>query len=275
VSFLRAIERERVANVTIVGDAFASPILDEMDRHSYDVSSLVYLANGGAPLSVANKRALLEHFPKATIHDGIGASETGGQATSTVVQGDVATAAVFALNPEACVLSDDRSRVVAPDDDAIGWLAQRDRVPLGYLDDPVATAATFPVIDGIRYAVPGDRARHRSDGTIAVLGRDAVTVNSGGEKIFVEEVEQALKDHPGVYDAVVAGRPSEPWGEEVVAIVQLRPGSTATAADLLQTAGTRIARFKLPKAFVFVDEIVRSPSGKADYRWAREAARRG
>jgi fatty-acyl-CoA synthase len=123
--------------------------------------------------------------------------------------------------------------------------------------------------------VPGDRAQHRPDGTIAVLGRDAVTVNSGGEKIFVEEVEQALKDHPDVYDAVVAGRPSERWGEDVVAIIQLRPGATTTAADLRHTAGARIARFKLPKAFVFVDEIVRSPSGKADYRWARETARRG
>ena len=268
--FLRTIEKEQIANTTIVGDAFARPLLDEMARGSYDVSSLTYLANGGAPLSSTNKRALLEHFPNATIYDGIGASETGGQALNTTAPGGTVASGTFALNPDACVLSEDRTRTLAPDDDAMGWLAQRGRVPLGYLDDPDATAQTFPVIDGVRFAIPGDRARHRSDGSIDVLGRDAVTINSGGEKIFAEEIEDALKRHSAVYDVVVAGRPSERWGEEVVAVVRRR--TDVSEAELLAAAGEHVARYKLPKAFVFVDEIVRSPSGKADYRWARQTA---
>jgi acyl-CoA synthetase (AMP-forming)/AMP-acid ligase II len=145
-------------------------------------------------------------------------------------------------------------------------------VPLGYLDDAEKTARTFPVIGGVRWSVPGDRARYRADGTIEVLGRDSVTINSGGEKIFAEEVEHALKQHPAVYDTVVAGRPSERWGQEVVAIVQLREGAVASAEDLLAEAARHVARYKLPKAFVFRSEIQRSPSGKADYRWARAQA---
>ena len=142
-------------------------------------------------------------------------------------------------------------------------------MPLGYLGDAEKTAGTFPVIQGVRYSVPGDRARYQPDGGIEVLGRDSVTINSGGEKIFAEEVEQALKQHPDVYDTVVAGRPSERWGQEVVAIVQLRQGAGATPAELLAEAAKHVARYKLPKDFVFRDEIQRSPSGKADYRWAK------
>jgi len=165
--------------------------------------------------------------------------------------------------------------VVAPGDDEMGWFAQTGRVPLGYFGDAEKTAKTFPVIDGVRWSVPGDRARYRADGTIEVLGRDSVTINSGGEKIFAEEVELALKHHPAVFDVVVAGRPSERWGQEVVAVVQLRPGSNATPSDLLAEAGKHLARYKLPKQFAFRDKIQRSPSGKADYRWAREQAEKG
>src|SRR5204863_4475546 len=149
---------------------------------------------------------------------------------------------------------------------------KRGRLALGYLHDPVKTAETYPVIDGVRYAVPGDRARLGPDGTVELHGRDASTINSGGEKIFAEEVEAAVKAHPDVYDCVVAGRPSERWGSEVVAVVQLREGVEPDPAALRRAAATRLARFKLPKAFVFVAELVRSPSGKPDYRWAREVA---
>ena len=128
------------------------------------------------------------------------------------------------------------------------------------------------MVNGVRYAVPGDRARLRADGIIELHGRDSVTINSGGEKIFAEEVEAAVKAHPGVYDCVVAGRPSERWGNEVVAIVRIRDGHDADEAALLAEAERHIARYKLPKAFVFVSEIVRSPSGKADYRWAKQVA---
>jgi 3-oxocholest-4-en-26-oate---CoA ligase len=154
----------------------------------------------------------------------------------------------------------------------MGWLAQRGYVPLGYKGDAAKTAATFPVIDGIRYAIPGDRARHRADGVIELLGRDSVTINSGGEKIFVEEVETAIASHPSVADVVVTGRPSERWGQEVVAVIALAADAHADASDLTAHAAKTLARYKLPKAIVFRAAIERSPSGKADYRWAREQA---
>ena len=161
---------------------------------------------------------------------------------------------------------------LAPGHEGLGWFAQTGRVPLGYLGDRAKTERTFPALDGVRYSVPGDRARLRADGVLELLGRDSVTINSGGEKIFAEEVEHALKSHPAVFDAVVCGRPSERWGNEVVAIVRLREGKPASEADLLEECAKHIARYKLPKAFLFRDEIVRSPSGKADYRWAKEQA---
>jgi acyl-CoA synthetase (AMP-forming)/AMP-acid ligase II len=145
-------------------------------------------------------------------------------------------------------------------------------VPLGYLGDEAKTRKTFPVIDGVRYSVPGDRANYTAEGLLQLHGRDSVTINSGGEKIFAEEVEQALAHHPAVYDVVVTGRPSERWGSEVVAIVQLRDGFEADVASLIAECEKHIARYKLPKDVVFVDRIVRSPAGKADYRWAREVA---
>ena len=171
-----------------------------------------------------------------------------------------------------CVLSAELDRVLEPEHEGLGWFAQHGRVPLGYLSDEAKTARTFPEIDGDRYSVPGDRARLRSDGIVELLGRDSVTINSGGEKIFAEEVEHALKQHGDVYDAVVCGRPSERWGQEVVAVVRLREGAESSDANLLDECSRHIARYKLPKAFIYVDEIVRSPSGKADYRWAAEMA---
>jgi acyl-CoA synthetase (AMP-forming)/AMP-acid ligase II len=154
----------------------------------------------------------------------------------------------------------------------MGWLAQRGYVPLGYKGDAAKTAATFPVIHGVRYAAPGDRARHRDDGVIELLGRDSVTINSGGEKIFVEEVETAIASHPAVADVVVTGRPSERWGQEVVAVVALGDDAHAEADELIAHAAKTLARYKLPKAIVVRAVIERSPSGKADYRWAREQA---
>jgi fatty-acyl-CoA synthase len=145
-------------------------------------------------------------------------------------------------------------------------------MPLGYFRDEEKTARAFPSVAGTRYAVPGDRAMIESGGELTLLGRDSVTINSGGEKIFAEEVELALKHHPAVYDCVVCGTPSERWGSQVTAIVQLREGETVTEQALCATANQHITRYKLPKVFVFVDEVVRAPSGKADYRWAREKA---
>jgi len=270
--FLRTIERERIVTTTIVGDAFARPLLDEIAKGGYDLSSWRIVGSGGAPLSASNKREWIGLLPEITILDSIGSSETGAQASNPSSRQAGVSTGDFRPMVGAGVVSEDLSRVLAPGDAELGWFAQQGRVPLGYLGDAAKTAKTFPVIGGVRWAVPGDRARYRTDGTIEVLGRDSVTINSGGEKIFAEEVEHALKHHPAVFDVVVAGRPSERWGQEVVAIVQLREGSNATPPDLLAEAGKHIARYKLPKQFVFRERIQRSPSGKADYRWAREQA---
>jgi acyl-CoA synthetase (AMP-forming)/AMP-acid ligase II len=268
-SFLKTIEREKGVSCTIVGDAFARPLLDQLAKETYDLSSLMIVGSGGAPLSTAHKKEFLERIPHVTIMDSIGSSETGAQASNPTNKSTAVSTGDFRPLAGAGVVSEDLTRVLKPGDEELGWFAQQGRVPLGYFGDADKTARTFPVIEGVRWSVPGDRARYRPDGTIEVLGRDSVTINSGGEKIFAEEVEHALKQHPAVYDTVVAGRPSDRWGQEVVAVVQLRAGARATEQELLEEAARHIARYKLPKAFVFRDSIQRSPSGKADYRWAK------
>jgi len=272
---LSTVEREKINVMLIVGDAFARPLLDQLREKSYDLSSLFALVSGGAALNATLKKQLLEALPKAMIIDAVGSSETGSQAQNISTQSSGATTGTFSLGHGACVLSEDLSRLLEPGHHELGWFAQTGRVPLGYLGDREKTERTFPTIAGVRYSVPGDRARLRADGVLELLGRDSVTINSGGEKIFAEEVEHALKSHPAVFDAVVCGRPSERWGNEVVAIVRLREGKPASVAELLEECAKHIARYKLPKAFLFRDEIVRSPAGKADYRWAKDQALAG
>jgi 3-oxocholest-4-en-26-oate---CoA ligase len=269
----RTVEREGINTLTIVGDAMLRPLLDELDRGDYDTSSLYAVGNGGAPLTPAVRQLALAHLPTLIISDSAGSSETGAQ-MHAVANGatDGGATPRFRPGPGAVVVDEDLGSVLAPGHDGNGWLAQTGSVPLGYLGDEAKTARTFPVIDGTRYSIPGDRARHLADGEIELLGRDSVTINSGGEKIFAEEVERAIAGHPAVVDVVVAGRPSTRWGQEVVAVVQLGDGQSATAAEIVDQASEYVARYKLPKAVVFVDEIQRSPSGKADYRWAREQA---
>jgi acyl-CoA synthetase (AMP-forming)/AMP-acid ligase II len=211
---------------------------------------------------------LLAQLPGRVIVDAIGSSESGQQGMHISVGGAAQTGR-FARGSGTCVVSADMQRVLAPGDPELGWLAQRGRVPLGYLDDPEKTRRTFPVVQAERLAVPGDRAYLLADGQIEVLGRDATTINSGGEKIFAEEVEAVLKKHPAVYDALVCGRPSARWGQEVCALVQLRDGHVASETELLEHAGRELARYKLPKVFAFRAHIERSPSGKPDYAWAR------
>lgn len=270
------VERENVNFLLIVGDAFARPLLDELDqptrRDAYALDSLTVLLSGGAALSANLKAEFLEHLPTVLIVDGLGSSEAGGQ-VSHVSAGAEASTGTFELTSGNVLLSADLDAVLPPTDTSMGWLAKTGRLALGYLGDPAKTARTYPVVDGQRYAVPGDRARHVDDDPnnpmVELQGRDSVTINSGGEKIFAEEVEAAIKAHEAVYDCVVTGRPSERWGSEVVAVVRIRPGHEADDAALLAEAERHIARYKLPKAIVRVDEVVRSPSGKADYRWAK------
>ncbi len=268
------IEREKLNFLLIVGDAFARPLLDELARGSYDLSSLTVVLSGGAALSANLKDEFLRHLPTLMIVDGLGSSEAGGQLTH-VSAGSAASTGTFPMTSGNHVLTEALDREVIPGGDELGWLAKSGRLALGYLGDPDKTARTYPVISGVRYAVPGDRAKLRRDGTIELHGRDSVTINSGGEKIFAEEVEAALKAHDGVYDCLVTGRPSQRWGSEVVAVVRIREGYSVTEANLLDEAARHIARYKLPKAFVFVDQIERSPSGKADYRWAKLKAAHG
>ncbi|RAV00715.1 acyl-CoA synthetase [Mycobacterium colombiense] len=271
---VRTIEREKVMVVTVVGDAMARPLVAAIEKGVADVSSLAVVANGGALLTPYVKQRLIETLPNAVVVDGVGSSETGAQMHHMSTSGAVATG-TFNAGPDTFVAAEDLSAILAPGHDGMGWLAQRGYVPLGYKGDAAKTAKTFPVIDGVRYAVPGDRARHGADGSIELLGRDSVTINSGGEKIFVEEVETAIASHPAVADVVVAGRPSERWGQEVVAVVALAAGASAEAGELVDHAAQTLARYKLPKAIVFRAAIERSPSGKADYRWAREQAVNG
>ncbi len=254
-----------------MGDAFGRPLVEELENGTHDTSSMLLVVSGGAPLNSTIKDRFLAAMPSVMIMDAVGASETGSQMSHTSAAGQKASTGTFTPGPGACVVSPELDRLLDAGHEEEGWLAQQGRVPLGYLGDADKTAKTFPVIDDIRYSVPGDRARLTADGIIELYGRDSVTINTGGEKVFAEEVEQALAHHPDVFDVVVAGRPSERWGNEVIAIVQPK-GDAPDEESLLAEAAKHIARYKLPKAFVFVDEVVRSPAGKADYRWAKEQA---
>jgi fatty-acyl-CoA synthase len=260
----RTIERERAVSLTIVGDAFARPLLDQLRAGTYDLESLKVIGSGGAIFSPSLKQAFLELLPSIMVADGFGASETGAQGASFLGAGGNSGGGFTMDLEHTFVVDESLQRRIPPGDATIGWL--------GYLGDEAKTRRTYPTIAGVRCAIPGDRAHLNDDGTIKVLGRESVCINSGGEKIFAEEVEQALKRHPAVYDVLVTGTPSERWGEQVTAVVALRPGATATPDELRDAAGVDLARFKLPRAFVFVETVKRAPTGKPDYAWAKAVA---
>jgi acyl-CoA synthetase (AMP-forming)/AMP-acid ligase II len=265
------IAANKVAVVTIVGDAMARPLAEAIEASTTDISSLAAVANGGALLTPTTKQRLIDAKPGLVIVDGVGSSETGAQLSHLSTSGAVSTG-TFRPGPDTFVVSDDFATILEPGHDGVGWLAQRGPIPLGYHGDAAKTATTFPVVGGTRYAVPGDRARHLADNTIHLLGRDSVTINSGGEKIFAEEVETAIAAFPDVADVVVTSRPSERWGQEVVAVIALIDGAAEDVEALTAHTATLLARYKLPKAVVFRPAIQRSPAGKADYRWAKEQA---
>jgi fatty-acyl-CoA synthase len=268
---LRLAEQERVLSIPVVGDAIARPLIDEVESGDYDLSGLVTISNGGAPMSPTVRARILVALPHVMVMDAVGASESGAQMSTFNAAGAESAPATFTPQFDTAVVSADLDRVLEPGEGP-GWLARRDLIPLGYLGDAAKTARTFPTIDGVRWSVPGDRANVLQDGRIELLGRDSVTINSGGEKIFVEEVERALAAHPDVRDVVVVGRPSERWGSEAVALVQLEEGATVSDEDLLAECGRHVARYKVPKAIIRTDLVERSPSGKADYRWAKKQA---
>jgi 3-oxocholest-4-en-26-oate---CoA ligase len=263
-------EREKVAMMTMVGDAYAAPLVAELRRGNYDLSSLAMIGTGGAATNPKHQRALLELLPQLTLINGYGSSETGNMGFGHS-RSDTRTD-TFTLREGGLVLSEDYGHFLSPGDDEVGWVAREGRIPLGYLNDPDATRKTFPEIDGKRVVISGDRAALEKDGTLRLYGRDSLVINTGGEKVFVEEVEEVLRAHPAIADALVVGRPSERWGDEIVALVELRNGADAAGDQLHSHCTAQLARFKAPKEFIFVEQVRRLGNGKADYRWAKRHA---
>jgi fatty-acyl-CoA synthase len=263
-------EREKVGMMTFVGDAYAAPLVDELQRVSYDLSSLYAIGTGGAATNPKYQQALLDYLPQITLINGYGSSETGNMGFGHSQHGTQSETFVF--REGGLVLSEDYSRFLQPGETEIGWVARAGRIPLGYFNDPDATRQTFPEVEGQRVVVSGDRGSIEADGTMRLLGRDSLVVNTGGEKVFVEEVEEVLRAHPAVSDALVVGRPSERWGEELVALVALRDGANVDHARLHEHCTSQLARFKAPKEVIFVEQVRRLGNGKADYRWAKSVA---
>jgi 3-oxocholest-4-en-26-oate---CoA ligase len=266
-------EREKVAMMTMVGDAYAAPLVAELRRGNYDLSSLAAIGTGGAATNPKYQRALLELLPQLTLINGYGSSETGNMGFGHS-RCDTRTD-TFTLREGGLVLSEDYTHFLRPGEHEVGWAAREGRIPLGYLNDPDATRKTFPEIDGKRVVISGDRAALEEDGTLRLYGRDSLVVNTGGEKVFVEEVEEVLRAHPAIADALVVGRASERWGQELVALIQLREGregAEAAREQLHAHCTAQLARFKAPKEFIFVDQVRRLGNGKADYRWAKSQA---
>ena len=270
----RLVEAERVNSIAIVGDAMARPLAEALAAPGacYDTSSLRVIGSGGATYSERVKEQLRAKLPGVVLMDTFGGSEGGNQGTGTPGMGpSTAPGPRFRADASTAVLGDDL-RPLKPGCGVVGWLARKGRIPLGYYKDADKTGKTFVEVDGVRWVVAGDMAAIETDGTITLLGRGSVSINSGGEKIFPEEIETALKSHESVFDAVVVGVPDQRWGERVAAVVQPRPGTAPTLEALDSHCRTKVAGFKVPRELHLVNEIQRQPSGKPDYRWAKSIA---
>ena len=272
---LRTIERHRCTHNTIVGDSFSKPIIRAIDAaiergEPYDLSSLRMFVSSGVMWTTEVKQALLERIPQLVLHDAMGSTE-GSMGSQVAVRGTNPETAKFVANPTTKVF-DELDREVEPGSGQIGRVAAGGMVPIGYYKDPERTARTFRVIDGVRYSFPGDMAQVAADGTLLLLGRGSNVINSGGEKIFPEEVEEAVKRVDGVIDCLVVGVDDETFGQAVTAVAALAPGADVTEAGVIAGVKTQIAGFKAPKRVVFVSQVPRAPNGKADYKRARELA---
>jgi fatty-acyl-CoA synthase len=270
---LETAAREKVGMMTMVGDAYAAPLVEELRNGSYDLSSMYAIGTGGAATNPKHQRALLELLPQITLINGYGSSETGNVGFGRSQHGEQKD--TFELREGALVLSENYGRFLQPGEQEVGFVARAGRIPLGYFDDEAATRKTFPVVDGQRVVISGDRGSLAADGSLQLFGRDSLVVNTGGEKVFVEEVEEVLRAYAGVSDALVVGRPSERWGEELVALVALQPdmkGAVITSEQLHSQCTSHLARFKAPKEFIIVDQVRRLGNGKPDYRWAKATA---
>ncbi len=261
------IERRRVNNVIIVGQAFAGPMLDQLeeDPGRYDLSSLVMMVSSGVMWSRENKAGLLAHIPQVVLFDSFGSSEAVGMGGSVSAAGQAEQTAKFALGANCAVFTDDGRRV-EPGSGEQGMVAVGGYIPLGYYKDEVKTAATFRTYEGRRWSVPGDFAEVNADGSLKLLGRGSVCINTGGEKVFPEEVEEALKTHPLVRDAVAVGLPDPRFGETICAVVEAEEGAAPSLADLSEHVKQHLAAYKAPRNLVLVDTIGRAPNGKVDYK---------
>jgi acyl-CoA synthetase (AMP-forming)/AMP-acid ligase II len=269
----RLVEAERVNSVMVTGDAMAKPLVEALDEEGadYDLSSLVAVVSSAALFSAPVKDHFFARLPNILITDAIGSSESGNNGLTIISKDNTAMRSgptVHVLG-ETVVL-DEQLQPVAPGSGVIGRIARSGDIPLGYYNDPVKTAEVFITVGGTRYVMPGDFATVEEDGSVTLLGRGSVVINSGGEKIFPEEVESAVRSHPDVMDAIVVGTADERWGETVAAIVQPRPGKAPELEDIQQHCRAHIAGYKLPRVLHTVEVIQRSPSGKPDYRWAAE-----
>jgi 3-oxocholest-4-en-26-oate---CoA ligase len=265
---LDTIEREKVNGLVIVGDPFSRPMLSALDEHpgKWDLSSLMMVISSGAMWSEPVKERLLAHHPAMLLVDAFSSSEALGMGVSVSGGGTAAKTASFTLGPDVKVLAED-GRQITPGSEEVGVLALAGRNPLGYYKDETKSNRTFKVIDGVRYSIPGDYAQVDADGTIHLLGRGSVCINSGGEKVFPEEVEEALKTHAGVRDAVVIGIPHPTYGEEIVAVVEPVEGVAAPGeAELIEHVKERLAHYKAPRRVRCVETIGRAPNGKVDYK---------
>ncbi|WP_328412685.1 acyl-CoA synthetase [Nocardia sp. NBC_00403] len=270
------IDRHAINLIFITGDAMARPMLDALIEGNpetgkpYDLSTLYVMASSAALFSPALKDQFLELLPNRMLSDSIGSSETGFGGLSIVTKGATHTGGPRVKIDASTVVLGEDGNPVEPGSGVVGILARSGHIPLGYYKDEAKTAATFKEINGVRYSIPGDYARVEEDGTVTMLGRGSVSINSGGEKIYPEEVEGALKSHPEIFDALVVGVEDERWGQRVVAVVQCRGDNRPSLEELRPMLTNEIAPYKQPRSLWFVDEIKRSPAGKPDYRWAKE-----
>ena len=272
---LRTVERHGVTNLAIVGDVFSKPIIKAIDERAaagspYDVSTLRRIYSSGAMWSAEVKEALLDRIPDVTLFDIMNSSE-GAMATQVTTRGTTATTARFVPNPTTKVFTED-GREVQPGSDEVGLLAASGNVPIGYYKDPEKTARTFREIDGVMYSFPGDMAKVAADGTLILLGRGNQVINTGGEKVFPEEVEEAVKRVPGVVDCLVVGVDDERFGQAVTAVVALEQDASVTAEEIVAAVKEQLAGYKAPRHVVFVPEVPRAPNGKADHKTARQLA---
>jgi acyl-CoA synthetase (AMP-forming)/AMP-acid ligase II len=270
----RTIHKHNVNLLFFTGDAMARPLLDALvaandGKSDYDLSSLFLLASTAALFSPSIKEQLLELLPNRVITDSIGSSETGFGGTSIVAKGEAHTGGPRVAIDKTTVVLDEDGNEVKPGSGVRGIIAKRGNIPVGYYKDEKKTAETFKVFNGVRYAIPGDYAQVEEDGTVTMLGRGSQSINTGGEKVYPEEVEGALKGHPDVFDALVVGVPDPRYGQCVAAVVHARDDARPTLAELDAFVRAEIAGYKVPRRLWLVDGIQRTPAGKPDYRWAK------